>query len=80
MLSLLMKDETADQIHLEQRKIFNYKLGQVARCPGTNSPKSIFTLEPAARSQTVPEPGRLDRELPMGNIPETVPRLNAAGG
>jgi hypothetical protein len=26
MLSLLMKDETADQIHIEQRKIFNYKL------------------------------------------------------
>jgi hypothetical protein len=22
-----MKDETADQIHIEQRKIFNYKLG-----------------------------------------------------
>jgi len=45
MLSLLMKDETADQIHIEQLKIFNYKLGSGCAAPTSKQP--LIELEPA---------------------------------
>ena len=48
MLSLLMKDETADQIHIEQRKIFNYKLGSGCAVPTSKQP--LIELEPATAS------------------------------
>ena len=42
MLSLLMKDETVDQIHIEQRKIFNYKLGSGCAVPWDELAQEYF--------------------------------------